>query len=460
MPTIFFGGLTKAHDILIEGVFKHLGFNVESLPEIDNEALKLGKMYCNKGQCNPIYYTAGNIIRYLFNLRNRGEIDIEKNYMFVTAGSCGPCRFGMYEMEYRKAVRDAGFNNFKIVALQQDHALLNKLKEMGFDLPRKSFLRLLHSFILADLINNIFYKTKPYEIVPYSIDDWKEKSLGILYNSLSKGKSIRRSLQKIKRNLDSVELDYFRLKPKVKITGEFFSQMQEGEASYRLPGWLIEEGAEPIVEPLTTWLDYLLWARIRFTRERAFRSRFKALKVILIFTFLRLYIHVIYRRYRYFLGNKPDLPVGQNKLAHYAWSYYSTKLAGGEGHLEVGKHIYSIKHKKAHMVISIKPFGCMCSTQSDGVQTKVTRDLGNSIFVSVDTSGDAEVNFKSRILMKLYEAKKKVAQEFETAKKLLNINGSDIERQKDKKPYIKRASLNLRGKGISTAVKALHLIAS
>jgi len=233
---VIFGGLTRAHDILVEGVFKSFGFDVESLPEPDNEALKLGKMYCNKGQCNPVYYTAGNILKFLFLLRERGERDFSNDYLFITAGSCGPCRFGMYEMEYRKAVRDAGFKDFKILALQQDHALLNELKDMGFDLPRKSLFRIIKSFIIADLINNIYYKTKPYEVLTGSVDRWREESLDILYNTLSRGTSIRKALRTVYEKLGIVTLDYFRAKPKVKITGEFFSQMQEGEANYRLPG--------------------------------------------------------------------------------------------------------------------------------------------------------------------------------------------------------------------------------
>jgi len=31
--------------------------------------------------------------------------DILDNFVFFTAGSCGPCRFGMYEAEYRFALR-------------------------------------------------------------------------------------------------------------------------------------------------------------------------------------------------------------------------------------------------------------------------------------------------------------------------------------------------------------------
>ena len=46
-----------------------------------------------------------------------------KNYVFLTAGACGPCRFGMYVTEYRKALRDAGFDGFRVMLFQQTGGL-------------------------------------------------------------------------------------------------------------------------------------------------------------------------------------------------------------------------------------------------------------------------------------------------------------------------------------------------
>ena len=58
------------------------------------------------------------------------------------------------------------------------------------------------------------------------------------------------------------------------------------------------------------------------------------------------------------------------------------------------------RDKHAHMVISLKPFGCMPSTMSDGVQSKVVADYQDAIFLPVETSGDGEVNVRSRVQMK------------------------------------------------------------
>jgi hypothetical protein len=98
-------------------------------------------------------------------------------------------------------------------------------------------------------------------------------------------------------------------------------------------------------------------------------------------------------------------------LAEYATAYYNTHLRGGEGHLEVGKNVMVAKERHAHMVISLKPFGCMPSTMSDGVQSKVVADYKGAIYIPIETSGDGEVNVKSRVQMKLFEAKARARDE-------------------------------------------------
>ena len=43
------------------------------------------------------------------------EKEIIDSHVFLTAGACGPCRFGMYVTEYRKALNDAGFEGFRVM---------------------------------------------------------------------------------------------------------------------------------------------------------------------------------------------------------------------------------------------------------------------------------------------------------------------------------------------------------
>jgi len=183
-------------------------------------------------------------------------------------------------------------------------------------------------------------------------------------------------------------------------------------------------------------------------------GRLKNLKNLLLVKAFGLYLRGLYNYYRFLLGNKSDPLKSQKLLASYASQYYNPRLSGGEGHMEVGKHIYMIKHKKAHMVVSVKPFGCMPSTQSDGVQSKVMEDLGGSLFVAVETSGDAEANVKSRVLMTLYEAKVKAMEEFERAKFEKGVSDRDIERALRSRKY-RNPLLKLPHKFVSTAANAV-----
>src|SRR5262249_2220917 len=92
----------------------------------------------------------------------------------------------------------------------------------------------------------------------------------------------------------------------------------------------------------------------------------------------------------------PDM----DSVADTARDYYNNDVRGGEGHMEVGKLILNVQHKKATMTLSVKPFGCMPSSGvSDGVQSMITEKYPEAIFCPIETSGDGAVNVYSRVQM-------------------------------------------------------------
>ena len=60
--TILFGGFTWKHEDLIRAVFQGCGYRCEKLPVPDVPAFQTGKEYGNNGQCNPTYFTVGNLV--------------------------------------------------------------------------------------------------------------------------------------------------------------------------------------------------------------------------------------------------------------------------------------------------------------------------------------------------------------------------------------------------------------
>jgi hypothetical protein len=73
-------------------------------------------------------------------------------------------------------------------------------------------------------------------------------------------------------------------------------------------------------------------------------------------------------------------------------------------------------HNKAHMTLSVKPFGCMPSSGvSDGVQSVITELFPEAIFCAVETSGEGAVNFYSRVQLFLFKARQRAQQELADA---------------------------------------------
>lgn len=459
--TILFGGLTYTHDYLLEGALKGLGYHAKFLPVPDNHSLSLGREFGNRGQCNPTYYTVGNLIKYLKNLREGGEESIENKYVFLTAGSCGPCRFGMYEAEYRKALRDAGFPDFRVLLFQQREGL-KQGEESGLELNPAFFITVLKTIMVGDMINELGYKIRPYEVTPGETDQCIEEARRILYETLqNKAKqkktklSIKLSgaLRKINKIFSSIQADYSRIKPKVKITGEFWAMTTEGEGNYELHRWLESEGAEVITEPVSNWVQYMIWEGMQHVTERR-GIRKGHISAMLQLRLAAMVFKLYYNSYRSLLKFRPAPLPHQGRIAEYARDYYNTHISGGESYMEIGKHIMSYIEKKAHLVVSVKPFGCMPSTQSDGVQAKVVTDLKDSLFVSIETSGDSEVNVKSRVQMKLYEAKERARQEVAAVLNNHGLKMRQVEEYSRKNPLSGMARLPHHG--VSTAGNYIH----
>ena len=109
--TLLCGGLTRAQDMLIGAALRGVGYRVTPLEVPDNDALRLGKEFGNRGQCNPTYFTVGNLVKHLLRLRDEQGMSTEKiirSHVFVTAGACGPCHGGPLQIYVRGTFRCEG----------------------------------------------------------------------------------------------------------------------------------------------------------------------------------------------------------------------------------------------------------------------------------------------------------------------------------------------------------------
>jgi predicted nucleotide-binding protein (sugar kinase/HSP70/actin superfamily) len=465
--TVLYGGLTWKHEELIHGALEGLGYRPEALPCPDVAAFQLGKEYGNNGQCNPTYFTVGNLVQFLQGLEAKGmpRQDIIDKYIFVTAGACGPCRFGMYEAEYRLALRNSGFDGFRVLLFQQSGGLNQAGEADGFEMNADFFLAFLNSLNMGDVLNDVGYQMRPFEIeegatdraMQQAMEDLKEvlrthrnqrldgrmgaflKSLpavGGMAENAGKfadallGTEYPEALRKVGDNLRSVRIDRTRVKPIVKITGEFWAQTTEGDGNYRMFSFLEREGAQVLVEPIGTWIMYMIHQAKQANADKAgvtedeampaswridkrMAAELKARKKNATLSVAEAVFTREWNRLREALGNIPHELTDQYELQRIGHPMYNSRAGGGEGHLEVAKNIYYSNKDMCHMVLSLKPFGCMPSTQSDGVQSAVVNQYKDMIYLPVETSGEGEINAHSRVQMALGEAKVKAREEME-----------------------------------------------
>jgi predicted nucleotide-binding protein (sugar kinase/HSP70/actin superfamily) len=436
--TLLFGGFTSLHDVFIESGLKALGYRAKALPSPDNDALQCGKEFGNRGQCNPAYFTVGNLIRYLKKLRDiegMSAEEIRETYLFATLGACGPCRFGTYLTEYRKALRDAGFDGFRVLDIRKFGQHKRAPDHTGLALDARFAAVFFKCLMLGDVLNAMGYRTRPYELVAGATDAALEDCKTIVCEALANRRSVVKALRRCRKVFARVAVDWLQPKPKVAIIGEFWAMTTEGEGNYRLQRFLEAEGAECEIQLVTAFVLYEVWI-LRFDiRERMLlRGSEKEHREsgpsapVLTLALLRLArwsIRYFFARYARAVGLRGYRLPDMDHLADVGRAWYPNELHGGEGHVEVAEVIESAIRKTANMVVSVKPFGCMPSSGvSDGIQAAVTARYPEANFCAVETSGDGAVSVYSRIQMALFRARAKALDEFEQA---LAAAGTNVE---------------------------------
>jgi predicted nucleotide-binding protein (sugar kinase/HSP70/actin superfamily) len=491
--TVLYGGLTWKHEHLVHGALEGLGYKVEYIPTADKAAFQLGKEYGNNGQCNPTYFTVGNLVQYLQKLESKGlsKQDIIDKYIFVTAGACGPCRFGMYEAEYRLALRNSGFDGFRVILFQQTGGLNQADEGAGLEMNMDFFFGMLNGMNMGDLISDVVYQIRPYEINKGETDRVLGESMDYLHEILKKHKPFKvegkmgeflkkfpkvaysteyigkfltqiygdeytAALKEVGDRFNSIEVDRTRIKPIVKITGEFWAQTTEGDGNFNMFVFLEREGAQVLVEPIGTWIMYMIhqakqaindkkglpknghdvpgWWRL----DQALSKYTDHQKKMGMLTAAEVIFRREWNRMRESLGDLPHDLTDQYELQRLGHPFYNSRAGGGEGHLEVAKNIYYSNKDLAHMVLSLKPFGCMPSTQSDGAQSAVVNLYKDMIYIPIETSGEGDVNAHSRVQMALGEAKVKAKNEFQDALSKTGYTLDEIKAYVDANPELKQ----------------------
>ena len=421
-----------------------------ALPATTRDDLLRGRELADIGQCCPTAFTTGNLANFLNREVERiGPAEVARKYAYVTAGSCGACRFGQYHQSYEMMLRNLGMEDFRMFLVAQG---AEQEDGGGLEIDAHILLGVIYAILMADVIQDLEYQTRPYEVEPGATDRAAKLAVEEIHEAMRsrpvrKGtfgplawhlttRHFTRALERAKRHFEGIELDRLRVKPVVKITGEFYLQTVEGAPNHDIHAWLQKEGAEVYPAAVAVWLDYLLRFEQRYYDERdglVPRARLKRAG-------LRLAARLLRSRYdgmRRALGGVPREMPQQDELSQLAAPYYDHRLSGGEGDMLIGKSIWAHIHHKAHMICELSPYSCLPNTMSIGAMAAVLGKHPDLLYAPLEIKGDSEVHALSRCQMVLTEAKTRARKEYEQALEGSGLTEDKARELMDRRPEMK-----------------------
>jgi predicted nucleotide-binding protein (sugar kinase/HSP70/actin superfamily) len=371
-----------------------------------------------------MYFTSGALIRNLRKLEQEKGLtkaQIVRDYVFLGGGGqCGPCRYGMYPLEYQKVVNEAGFKGFRILIFSSDIA---EAPAPGSALQINLVFRInmLVSIILSDLLHSAECALRPRVKNRDQLEEALTRSEELILTAFKHRLWLLKlpgAIEQAGKLLASLDRNDKKL-PQVFITGEFFANLAHNDGNYDLRRFIADEGAEAIPGLFTQRVLYDNWRRTRECQrgltycsskdERRFwqkRLRKQKSSNAVITWFWNRFTTAFNQDAFEGKGHLVDL----DNLAELGRPYYHPEIFGGEGNLEIGEAIFYAQ--EADGMISSKPFGCMPSSGvSDGIMAKIQALYPSINFLSIETSGDNEVAILGRVSMLVFKARQKILDE-------------------------------------------------
>src|SRR6185436_1404736 len=279
---------------------------------------------------------------------------------------------------------------FRVLLFQQNDGIKAASGEPGLKFTVDFGIGMLNALNLGDVMSDLIYQIRPYEVnrgetdrvFPQAMDglcnvlrnrhvgDLMQRLPGwagrlLMKNRTAKnwtcalakvrehlyGKEYLDGIDACREKLNSIEVDRLRVKPVVKITGEFWAQITEGDGNFHMFEFLEREGAQVLVEPIATWVAYLMYqakahAKAKWPVNRPHRNPewYEFKKHFANYIGLRKKLwgigagqrmwNFFYHRTAEELGRITHRLAPQDELGGMAHPFYNQFARGGEGHLE------------------------------------------------------------------------------------------------------------------------------
>jgi len=387
---------------LIAATFR--GFGIRAKVMETYKGLDLGQEYTSGKECYPCQITTGDILYCMQKERKRlGDSFKVEDYVYFMPGADGPCRFGMYN-KFQRIVLDSfpEFSKLRIGALTtKDGYSLDGLieGERVRDLRKSTYF----SVVVADVLDRLLWRIRPYEKEPGVTDDFIERSMGVMEEAFE-SYGPQKDFEKILDRLEEITEEGKGIidpgippKPLIGMVGEIYLRPHV-RANQDVIRVLERHGAEVVNASIAEWVNYTTYARLRDARislrlslkKLRFNGLREHLRAILNYGGELLYQEFrqkqVYERIRSIIDLAGDHKVGHLEKTLKEEDLFSFDV-GTEACLSIAG-IVEYARENYNGVVNVYPFTCMPSTTTSAILRPLMNRLG---IPYLDTAYDAGI---------------------------------------------------------------------
>ncbi len=379
--TVLMPEMSRAGTHLLAAVFR--GFGIKAKVMETYKGLDLGKEYTSGKECYPCQVTLGDILYFIKKEKERLKDNFNaKDYLYFMPEAEGPCRFGMYN-KYQRIVLDSfpGLEKLKIGSISSENSYdftgmieQDRVK----NLRKAAFL----SVVVADIIERLLWRIRPYEKETGTADAFIEKSIYLIGDAFESYVA-KKEVEKILDVLDDVIREGKMIidpsappRPMIGIVGEIYLR-NHVHANQDLIRVLESYGAEVVNASTAEWVNYIAYSGLRDAAIK-FRLSLKQLKIGSSWEFCKKIIGFgkefyyqqyiqkkCYRRARAIIDISED-----HKIAHLEKILKEKDLfsfdIGTEACLSI-PGIVSYAQDGYNGIVNVYPFGCMPGTITSSI---------------------------------------------------------------------------------------------
>ncbi|MDR2370643.1 MAG: acyl-CoA dehydratase activase [Treponema sp.] len=349
--TVLVPNISRAFCKVMSAALKREGIRAEPLPMGSRDAMLLGKKYVHNDICFPAQVIIGEALAAL----KSGKYNPDDVIVGTGKTSCD-CRLVNYMVLTRKALDEAGYPQVPVLSTD---LFDTKNLHPGFKFSIITYGRGAFCLIMADILEDLRRKIRPYELVPGETDRVFEHSIDIISEGLLR-RGIFGAYRAFKKSIDAmcaVRYDRSDPRPVVFITGEYLLTFHGG-SNYYIEAYLEKNNMEVELPRMAdVYRNLMLMHTVSEVRD--FRVRHSPFEIAWSFSgdkFFDIALNVLescavrHPLYKPCL-RLPEMAKISDHIIHHS-------IQSGEGFLMVA----DILHHAAGGIrsfIMLQPFGCL-----------------------------------------------------------------------------------------------------